>query len=145
MNIAVDNDDGTLRLVVVSSKSDARLELRQPDDPTRAVASYDVLLSVSGLQARTSVYFYGDDGLSEYISTLAREWRGWSGRREWSSLEGQLTLDAEHDRLGTIELVAGLTPSAAFDRWHASAVFHIDAGGLDAAVIAVNRFLAASA
>lgn len=76
MNIAVDDNDGNRRLVVVSSRSDAGLELRQPDDPTHEVGSYDVLLSVSGLQARTSVYFYGIDGLPQYISALALEWRG---------------------------------------------------------------------
>lgn len=145
MNIVLDqDDDGIRRLSIESSTNDARLVLRQPPDAGHEVDSYAVRLSVAGLQAHADVYFYGDDGLPEFVADLARDWRGWSGRRDWYSLEGQLTLDAEHDGLGTVEVIAGLTPDAAFLPWRASAVLHLDAGGLDGAADSVARFFSVS-
>lgn len=145
MNIVLDQDDrGARRLTIESSSNDARLELRQTPDSGHEVGLYAVRLTVAGLQAQADVYFYGDDGLPQFVADLARDWRGWSGRREWNSLEGQLTLDAEHDGLGTVEMIAGLTPDAAFLPWRASAVLHVDPGALDGAAASVARFFRVS-
>lgn len=129
-------------LTVTSSASDARLFLEAGRDTGRGVESYAVRLAVAGLNADTGVYTLGDDGLPAYFAALAQDWRGWSGSRGWSSLEGQFSLDSEHDGLGTITMIAGLAPDAAFPRWKAAIVLTVDAGGLEHAAGAVTRFFA---
>lgn len=50
-----------------------------------------------GLSASTWVYEHpGFERLIMFLTGLERDWRGWDGRRDWSSLEGQLSIGAEH-------------------------------------------------
>ena len=67
---------------------------------------------------------------AELFEDLAANWRGWLGRKEWRSLEGELRLTAECDRLGhvwiTTELGQG-SPAA----WTATLVVLVEAGQLD--------------
>jgi hypothetical protein len=133
----------TLRFA--SSDSDACLVLESARGTGREVESYTVRVAVAGLRAETAVRTYGDDGLPAYFAALAQDWRGWSGSRGWWSLEGQFSLDSEHDRLGTVRMVAGLTPAAALTRWQAAVVLTVDAGGLEHAADAVTRFFASPA
>lgn len=42
---------------------------------------------------------YADDGfgdLGAFFADLERSWRGWHGTRSWRSLEGELTITAQH-------------------------------------------------
>lgn len=132
-------------LTVTSSASDARLVLEAGRDTGREVESYTARLAVAGLHADSGVDTYGDDGLPAYFAALAQDWRGWSGSREWWSLEGQFSLDSEHDGLGTVRMVAGLAPDTALTRWQAAIVLMVDAGGLEHAAGAVARFFGSSA
>ncbi|MDP9206472.1 MAG: DUF6228 family protein [Gemmatimonadota bacterium] len=36
------------------------------------------------------------DGLAEFFGGLAADWKGWTGSREWESLERDLILSAKH-------------------------------------------------
>jgi hypothetical protein len=70
--------------------------------------------------------------LATLFESLAKDWRGWEGRRGWASIEGEFKLYATHDGLGTVELVVIL---AQRDRttgldWSASGSLRLDAGEL---------------
>lgn len=85
-------------------------------------------LTHGGLTAETSVYAYswaGFDGLETYFAGLASDWRGWGGKRGWSSLESELGLAARHD--GHVRLRVSLHDSA-FSTWTASAELKLDPG-----------------
>jgi Family of unknown function (DUF6228) len=71
-------------------------------------------------------------GLSILFESLAKDWRGWEGRRGWGSIEGEFKLYAAHDGLGTVELMVTLAQRdpAAGTTWNASASLLLDAGGL---------------
>ncbi|MFN2556429.1 MAG: DUF6228 family protein [Nitriliruptorales bacterium] len=96
------------------------------DSLSREVSTYDATLTVAGMHATTAVYTYGDDGLPDFFRALAESWRGWEGKREWNSLEGQLNFDAESDRLGHVTLRASLRPSAYPHTWSAALSLSID-------------------
>lgn len=42
--------------------------------------------------------------LLSYVADLAEAWKGWGGEKEYASLEGQLSISAIHDGLGTVTL-----------------------------------------
>ena len=142
MNTAVElhDDYPQVTLTLKSSRGSGRLTLSRGLWSDREVESYDADLRADGVSASAGVYSYGTDGLPSFFDDLAENWRGWRGVETWGSLEGQLTIDADHDGLGTVTLHIGLTPSAALDRWSAMAVLTLDAGALNAVASSVHRF-----
>lgn len=84
-----------------------------PGRPTQALAT----LVLDGLSASVPVeehYGGGFKDLAAFFASMERSWRGWRGVRTWKSLEGELTLAAEH-RGGVIELKTTLQRQA-FER-----------------------------
>jgi hypothetical protein len=79
-------------------------------------------------QARVGTYLSG--GLADLFGEMARQWRGWEGRKTWSSLEGELHLTAEADRTGHVTLVAELREGAP-SVWSVELVLVIEAGQLE--------------
>lgn len=66
-----------------------------------------------GLCAQTWVYANegsGFDGLVAFFEHMNDDWRDWAGERQWSSLEGDLTLVARHE--GHVRLQVALMHSA---------------------------------
>jgi hypothetical protein len=71
-------------------------------DRSGLAASYDATLTVAGGSVLTTrVEEYGCS-LPVFFRELAVSWRGFEGTKSYSSLEGQLTIDATHDGLGTV-------------------------------------------
>ena len=73
--------------------------VRRADD--REPWSYDAALTVELTKASVSVWDYGA-GPAGFFQSLADDWKGWDGERSWSSLEGQLVIEARHDGKGLI-------------------------------------------
>jgi hypothetical protein len=44
------------------------------------------------------------EGFGEFFTGIAANWKGWTGRREWKSLEGDLKLDAENGGRGLVAI-----------------------------------------
>jgi hypothetical protein len=49
-----------------------------------------------------------DPSLPAFFSELHELWRGWDGERDWSSVTGNCTLSARHDRVGHVSLTMKL-------------------------------------
>ena len=76
----------------------------EPDDP--ALDYLVACVAVDGLSATTKVYAHYANGwreLADFFAGLAADWRGWSGMREWSSLEPDLKSEARHEH-GNVQL-----------------------------------------
>lgn len=58
----------------------------------------DFLVTAHGEWVRIEVMVrtWDGDGLDVFLAELAEDFRGWSGTRAWRSLDGDLTLAAEH-------------------------------------------------
>lgn len=84
----------------------------------------------AGLDATAKVSTYLANGFAAYFLRLATDWRGWSGQREWASLEGDLALTAECDRAGHVYLHVHLHDGAPA-RWEVGAELVLEAGQLE--------------
>jgi hypothetical protein len=70
------------------------------------------------------------EGLGDFFSGLAADWRGWTGVREWSSLENDLKLSAENPHGGGVLLRVHLNHGAPA-YWELDFGLGLESGQLD--------------
>ncbi len=66
----------------------------------------------------TLVRTWDGDGLDTFFSSLAEDFRGWEGARNWRSLERDLTISAEHCPGGYVHLAWGIHDRPPSEEWH---------------------------
>jgi hypothetical protein len=87
--------------------------LSQPFRPfADEVLDVHVRITGTGLGTDSWVRTIAGDGLPEFVHDLVRDFRGWTGLRTWSSLEGDLSLAAQHTGARVL-LEIRLAPDAA--------------------------------
>jgi Family of unknown function (DUF6228) len=82
------------------------------------------------VEASASAFMAQD--LGQYFEELASNWRGWQGRKEWSTLEGEFTLSATSDSTGHIALAYFLRPPHTGFHWELRDAVELEAGQLQA-------------
>jgi hypothetical protein len=87
-------------------------------------------LDGQGASAQCSVYAYLGEGIGEFFRSMARDWRGWAGTRSWSSLEGDLEIEATADGLGHTTLLISLTCDLV-RQWRVQGTLVLDAADLE--------------
>ena len=107
-----------------------------------------VVATISGrdLQASLPVYLPKDvpPGIDDLVQTLrscAADWRGWAGPRDWRSIEGELSISVEHDRLGHAAFEVRLHQP--YGGWTATNTIVVEVGQLDALAAEASAFAAA--
>src|SRR6476620_9522100 len=70
---------------------------------------------------------------------MARDWKGWGGKKEWRALEGELRLTATCDSCGNITLAVHLSRESG--GFTASATISLEAGQLDRVFNEINAVL----
>jgi hypothetical protein len=109
--------------------------LSRDDGSTLRLREYDrdyFVAELRGLNlaAQARVGTYMSAGLAKMFAEMAASWRGWRGKKSWSSLEGELHVSAEADRTGhialTVELREGI-PSV----WNVTLLLIVEAGQLE--------------
>lgn len=108
------------------------LRLRpEPDDPSLDYLVADLV--DDGLTATKRVYAHYASGwrdLAAFFGGLATDWRGWSGTREWASIESDLKIEARHE-FGHVQLHVTIWQSRADwgnHGWRASADLTLEPG-----------------
>jgi hypothetical protein len=118
-------------LVVRSNSGTRSLLIRSDDD---RVDYWIARLSAESIEATRRFYALGQTGLGGFFDDLAAQWRGWTGDKTWAALEGDVSIVASHDGLGTVSLLVSLRDEPALrpeqPEWQASPVLAVDAGGL---------------
>lgn len=112
-------------LTIQSREPGASLTLRS-SGPDYIVAE----IRHTGIEAAAKVGTYLSGGFADFFAGLAVDWRGWTGNRTWTSLEGELTLTAESDRTGHVYLRVHLQDGAPA-RWEVEAELVLEAGQLE--------------
>ena len=112
-------------LIIKSTHGSTQVELREHDADFFMVTIRDVTL-----QASAGVYHYGGDGIDKYFADLSENWQGWSGPKEWESLEGTLKLEATADGKGHITLGVQLDYGTPY-YWRIRALLILEAGQLE--------------
>jgi len=118
------------------------LELSKPEGLQQPDGSeyYRVTIRGPGLSASSQVYAFEPRGygLVEFFEDLAAIWRGWKGKKDWTSLEGELSLVCTSDRLGHVAIEVTLC-----NIWSVRKVFDVEAGQLEQLASEIKKFFAA--
>ena len=87
--------------------------------------------------------FYADEpsGLAVFFGDLAAHWQGWSGQKEWQSLEGELSFKATSDATGHTNLAVRLRSGPYPFDWTLTTVLLLDAGQLEPLAKRMEEFL----
>lgn len=108
----------------------------------RSGGYYRVRLAGPNFNGVASVYEYEPIYLKMFFSGLAANWKGWSGRKEWASLEGELSLSAVADSTGHINLSVRIRSGDFPFNWNLSATLLLEPGQLDQISASVRTFFA---
>ena len=111
-----------------SSNSDAVIEFSDVQGEY-----FRVSVTARDHSASRHVYAYTDGaGIARLFAEAAREWRGWTGTKQWESLEGEFRIVLTIDRLGHVTVEARVqSDPAGPDRWQLEAELGLDAGQLE--------------
>jgi hypothetical protein len=118
----------------VTSRDSGSLRLREHDRHF-----FVAELRGPDLTADARVDSYMSAGFAELFEDLAANWRGWAGKKAWRSLEGELQLSAECDRLGHVWLTVSLRRGLPA-MWSVKLVLLVEAGQLEALARAARTF-----
>lgn len=121
--------------VVAPTESTQRWVVHRPTDPNGHGYVHEMLIELSddGITASGEATFEGEtaENLRDFLVGLAQDWRAWPGVRSWTSMEGQMTLEASHDGGGHVTLAVTLhSPRITYapDAWSARIVLTVEAG-----------------
>ena len=92
------------------------------------------------LTSFTNVYAFDpfDSNLVRFFEDLARNWKGFAGKKEWSSLEGEFSLSCTSDNLGHFALEATIRNNE--DTRYARKTFFIESGQLEKIALEARIF-----
>jgi len=92
--------------------------------------------------ARIYIYEPRPNTLAGFFRDLAVNWRGWSGKKKWASLEGELSFAAESDSTGHTYLKTRLRSGPYPFDWAVSFVLLLEAGQLENIATQMEKFSA---
>ena len=71
-------------------------------------------------------------GLVRLFDSLAKDWKGWNGNRDWETIEGEFKISCSHDGLGHIRMSVEIQQDFGSDEpWKLKAGLIVDAMQLD--------------
>lgn len=102
---------------------------------------FNVCLCGPNFRGAAQVYPYRPARLGEFFRDLAIHSKGWVGKKEWGSLEGELSLAATIDSTGHIYLTVRLRSGPYPFEWLLSAMLLIEAGQLEQIASSIEEFV----
>ena len=132
----------TDRVEIKSSEGAACLTLSEPEadrggDPP---GYFTAMVVGTNLSASSRVYAYGAGNIADLFEDLARNWRGWEGEKSGGSIEGDLSLVCESDRLGHTFVRVTLSSGPYDHDWRAEVTIRLDAAQLGGLAKQVRQF-----
>ncbi|WP_392533075.1 DUF6228 family protein [Nostoc sp. C117] len=98
---------------------------------------FTLMLSSPALNASKDIWLYTENDYSDFQSLvnffkeIARAWKGWEGKKTWSSIEGDFVLSCTSDKLGHITLQIELVQLDEIETWSANFNLKTEAGQLE--------------
>ena len=113
---------------IKSTQTDAILSFYEPMGEY-----FSVHMLSNECSGKVKVWAYTDSmGLAKLFRSLSNDWRGWSGIKKWSSIEGEFSITCTHDGLGHIALLIRLShDSGNSDPWSLNAELVVEVAQLD--------------
>ncbi|WP_316367281.1 DUF6228 family protein [Candidatus Thiodiazotropha sp. CDECU1] len=102
---------------------------------------FSIVYDSPAVKIQKRVWGYTDcQALVGLFQSLAQDWKGWEGVREWSSIEGEFGLSASSDNLGHIELSISFAEFDAPEEWSAKVCLLLDSGQTESIAKKVRVF-----
>jgi hypothetical protein len=101
--------------------------------------SFVASLESAHFQARVVVSIYVSGPPSLLFDEMAREWRGWEGKKEWAALEDELRITASSDRTGHVAVVIAMRNISDPPDWRLQATLELEAGQLEELASAMKK------
>lgn len=98
-------------------------------------------ISGAHFDGTVTVYYSEPENLAAYFRDLAINWRGWQGKKAWSSLEDDLEFSASSDSTGHITLSTQLRDGPYPFGWSLSTTLLLEAGTLEQIASDVEKFV----
>ena len=127
----------TKSVIIRSSHDGTTLELYD-----RTKWDFAARLDGPNFHGSASIYSPELKQLSQFFSDMAENWKGWTGEREWHSLEQELALSAKIDLTGHVDLWVQLRSRQHFLGWTLTCTLVLEAGQLDSIAASVREFVA---
>ena len=109
------------------------------------IISVEATIEKSDLEARARVwanYQQGFDDLIQFLEDLASNWSGWTGKKSYQSLEGELILSASNSGVGPVQLTVRLRGPDQPSDWELTATIETDPGTqMEEAAKSASEFL----
>jgi len=90
--------------------------------------------------ARVSSFEPRPSSMPGFFRDLAVHWQGWQGKKEWASLEGELTFTATSDSTGHTSLAVKLRPNLYPCSWTLLVTLVLEAGQLEQVATDIEKF-----
>lgn len=120
-------------MIVKCCKDGGELEFSEKEGLSKSAGKeyFRVTIKSKHLTSFTDVYAFDpfDFNLVKFFEDLARNWKGFDGEKEWSSLEGEFRLSCSSDNLGHFALEATIRNNE--DTRFARKTFFIESGQLE--------------
>jgi hypothetical protein len=109
----------------------------------RAVENFKIRVCGSDFHGTALVYSFEPrpTHLAGFFRDLAMHWRGWPGKKEWASLEGEFALTATCDSTGHTSLLLRLRSGPNPFDWCLSVVLLLEAGQLESIASQIEYFV----
>jgi hypothetical protein len=117
------------------------LRLHSPQRDGAGIEYVVAELTGDTLAASTRVYAWGIDSLAALFEEMAIDWKGWTGAKEWESVEGEFSLSCINDGRGHITIHVKLLASPYPDSWSVRCSVVVEAGQMDAVASQMKRFV----
>ncbi|HSE22382.1 MAG TPA: DUF6228 family protein [Pyrinomonadaceae bacterium] len=130
-------------LTIKSSGSAGKLRLSEarPSGRVHPVEYINVSLQDRDIAAPSPrIYLFEPYDLVAFFEELASAWKGWIGKKEWSSVQGDFSLSCTSDNLGHVAMRVNLKSGLYEDDWSVQAIIHIDSGQLAELAVKVRAF-----
>ena len=102
---------------------------------------YNVSLRGCDYHGAARVYADTPVHLGAFFRDLAAHWRGWQGKKEWRSLEGELAFTATSDSTGHTSLWVRLRSGPYPYDWSLTTTLLVEAGQLEQIAVQMEAFV----
>ena len=104
---------------------------------------FAVVYESPSVSVRRRVWGYTDCPLLvELFQSVAKEWKGWSGQKEWKSIEGEFSLSATSDKLGHVLLYICSNEFDGTEMWELKVQLALDASQTENIAKRISEFFA---
>ncbi len=129
-------------MIIKCCKNGGELEFSEKEGLSKSEGreNFRVTIKSTHLTSFTDVYAFDpfNFNLVRFFEDLAKNWKGFDGEKEWSSLEGEFSLVCTSDNLGHFALEATIRNIE--DTRCARKTIYIEAGQLEKIILEARKF-----